>query len=304
MGDIVYKLGGKVRHLAMMQHYCFVFILLLMVTRVFAKEQTGEAEDAYKINMCYFCDSTCRTTLGMSVAATKTYLDKVTQQVQMRLQNLLGSSTSIVRHGFVHQLNPPTKSYLIFKSGKFHNKGVDLVSHIGNNFWRLWKPSKTGGKTLNDYFKSNGCDVNVLMVSRYDNLWIDANAGAVDGAATSFGICTDFSYITVKTKNDAAEMGTIISHEIGHLLGLYHDGALNSGWVSECRDNMYSECRVLKEKCTAKDHGCEDGQGNCVMNAAMKVETAFSECSAAYLAGFKAMIRKRPEVYSMDCIKQ
>lgn len=257
---------------------------------------------SYEINMCYFCDSTCRRTLGMTKGQVKAWLSDVTAGVQTRLQSLMGPSSSVSRHGFLLDFPLPGSSYLMFKSQGMNQGGVDLLTNIATNFWDTWKPRPLGGASLNDYLLNNGCDVNFLIVSKYDNVWTAPYAGDVAGQAYTMGVCQGTSYGMVNLETDAEKMATLIAHETGHLLGISHDGALATMWSEHC--SAYPgmpACGPLLEHCTASNAGCADADG-CVMEPAIDTNAQFSECSKAYWHGFLALTQALPDVFSVQCI--
>jgi len=265
-------------------------------------EKKGQS---YEINMCYFCDTTCVTTLGMPANQVLNYMSDVTAGIQRRLATLMGSGVTVNRYGYLLQFPMPAQTYLLFKSGSFNGKGLELLSHIAQNFWANWKPAQIK-KALNEFLVQNGCDINFLMVSSYDDVWTDQFAGQIAGEAITMGICTGHAFGMVKLNKDTEAMASLLAHEVGHTLGLYHDGALSPLWVNACAQFPgFPTCADLKAKCTAGNSQCADGEGNCIMNPRIGPnDVQYSECSKAYWAGFVEMASIPGLPYSLDCIKQ
>jgi len=260
----------------------------------------------FHINMCYFCDATCLATLKASPQGAVNYLGQVTNGIQDRVRTLMGASTTVSMQGYLLKFPVPARTYLLFKSGSFKGKGLELLSNVATNFWKVWVPARyTNKKPLYDFTSRQGCDVNFLIVSRYDALWGPKYAGRIDGEASTMGICAKHSFGMVKLNPDPVMMATLISHEVGHLLGLYHDaGPLEAGWAGNCaKFPGMPVCPALTSACKNGNHGCPNGEGNCIMNPAVGTESQYSACSKAYWAGFQLLTKVMPNAFSLSCIK-
>jgi len=256
--------------------------------------------------MCYFCDKTCLATLKTSASGAVDFLNQVTSGIEARMKTLMGASTTVSMQGYLLKFPVPAKSYLLFKSGRSRATGVELLANVANNFWDVWVPRRyTQRQPLNTFTQTQGCDVNMLLVSQYDNLWTSRYAGDIDGEAASFGICVGHAFGIVKLKPNAAQMATLLSHEVGHLLGLFHDGPLATMWAEHCTAYPdMPQCAALTAQCTAASHNCPNGQAQCVMNPAVSDEGSYSECSKAYFEGFKGLTEIAPTSFSLACLSE
>jgi len=103
-------------------------------------------------------------------------------------------------------------------------------------------------------------------------------------------------------------MAKLMVHEFGHMIGIYHDGALNPSFTGlashfepgEVLAGCQAEYGVLLDSCTVGDSGCTSGR--CIMAPTID-GTEFSGCSKAYYAMFNCLIDAMPTWYQNTCTK-
>jgi len=272
--------------------------------------ESRTADVNLNIKMCYYCDANCIAYIGTSKtdsASVYTYLRSVTALIETKLNTIPGYSFTLVPH--YAWLMSYDKRFLYWKGKSFTGSGVSLMGDVSTNFWNVWKFPGADDKTLTDIALEKGCDAEFLLVDPYDSLW---NYGdGVSAVANMMGICSKQAFGMVKANKNVERMATLMAHEFGHIMGMFHDGNLDQSYGMCDRLVTISAgvitpamCDTLREQCTARTHHCADGQQNCVMSAAVGRETKYSGCSKAYLDMYTYMAKALPTMYSFDCVTE
>jgi len=256
----------------------------------------------FNVNMCFYCDNNCIAMIG--AANVGSYYDEIASRVGDML-NTLDPSKYAFTTAALYKLTPGIKiPYLYFKRKSDNSRGAVLLSNVNENFWNF--------RGLYQYSVDHGCNADFLTIAPSDNIWASNYVGGIDGIANMMAVCTAHSYSTVKINADRARMAALVGHELGHLLGMFHDGPAEDYPEATCAyfetradPSLGAPCRAVNTACGA-DHGCADGANNCVMSASVGTETKFSACSAAYFDIYAqvAAIVQSPDSYSMLCIAQ
>lgn len=267
--------------------------------------QETRSVKAFHINMCFYCDNNCIMAMGArSVADVERYYDGIASIVQSQLNTLDSSKWSFTTKA-LFKLRPGVSiPYLYFKRRSDTSTGFVLLSNVNENFWNF--------NNLFAFSVSKGCDADFLTIAPGDDIWKSNYVSDVDGIANMMAVCTPHSFSTVKLNPSVEGMAVLVGHELGHLLGMFHDGESEDYSEAQCQyyennidASLGPACRKVAEVCTAGDHGCPDGQGNCIMSAAVGRETKFSACSKAYFDIYEqtAAVIRDPNSYDLTCIE-
>jgi len=272
--------------------------------REVSEETAKKQVKSFNINMCFYCDDNCITKLASANIEHGAYYDDIASRVQDMLNTLDPSKYSFTTAA-LYKLTPGVSiPYLYFKSRADHSTGSVLLANVNENFWNY--------NNLYAYSVTMGCNADILTVSPDDSLWASNYVGGIDGIANMMAVCTKYSYSTVKINTNPTRMAALVGHELGHLLGMFHDGAAEDYPEATCdyfegfNPTLGAPCRAVAEQCTAASHGCADGPNNCLMSASVGTETKYSACSAAYFEIYQrtAEIMQDENSYSMLCIQQ
>jgi len=253
----------------------------------------------YHINMCFYCDDNCLAKIG-GTDNVGNYYDDIASRVQTMLNTIYPSKYQFTTSA-AHKIMPKKAiPFLYFKKKADTSKNAVLLSNVNENFWTF--------KGLYQQSMDAGCDADFLTVSADDMLWASNYVGSVSGIANMMAMCSGYAFSAVKLNPDSTRMATLIAHELGHILGMGHDEAGESGM--DCNFSgqyavLNTPCNKVATECTASTHGCADGQNNCLMSASVGRETKYSTCSKAYFDWYSEMANlvRNPASYDLTCIE-
>lgn len=149
--------------------------------------------------------------------------------------------------------------------------------------------------------REEGCDAGFAMFDS-DNAFLYSG---IEGIANTFQACSDLSFSIIKLyPQDYSHQVALVAHEMGHLVGLYHDGPMNP--VYEALRPLYPlGVNHLETTCASEGSGCADPSGYCIMSAVSGAgdgyATQFSNCSIEYFRMFREIARDFPMIYDASC---
>jgi len=229
------------------------------------------------INMCFFCDKHCRTLIEEKNSLDK-YFKEIGDVITKNFHNSNLNITIAITDIYKFKKNIKMKKYS-------HNKvGKEQLPVVSENFWKH-----------NNFYKSMkdkyDCGVAFLLQTFKDTFWKDSSK---DGVSTLYGLCRDDGYGVVKLEgNDPRGTATLLTHELGHEMGMNHDNEqLDPSVFAMAQSPEYQQyvVDILKWCGPGKDNGCKDRSGACIMDPAplafSPYPSTFSECSIAYLEYF------------------
>jgi len=257
---------------------------------------TSMGSISLSINLCYFCDERCKQDiLSSGYMGAYHFFNDLTAIITTELNSLNGYFFTVFN---LIILEPG-----INVEGRWYLTNYDdpkaMLNSVNTNFWgttNLWQAGL-----------AFGCDAGINAVSESDGLWSDQFCGSMDGIANMFQICNSMSYATVKLVRNLPKMATLMAHELGHLLGMYHDGDLDAaytnyeGWFLGTPQvaDLYT---ALRGNCTIVSHECINGQYQCIMNGYVNTQAVFSKCSKCYFDMFFALAVFWPNDYMTACM--
>jgi len=239
----------------------------------------------YKYTMCVFCDAMCIKQITAAGYTTDTYFGAITKDMNAFLDGIDAGGMFTLSY----KLMPGSDTYLDW-FGDSTLTGEQLMVAINNNFWK-----KSG---LYKLATSYGCDVDFLISSGSDPAW--SKLSPVSGVANMMQLC-QASYSTVKMSDDPSATASLVMHEFGHMVGLYHDGPLDKAYTSMAKyfedGGILAACSSQYDALTAN---CVEGVSG-IMSAVVG-GTAYSPCSSAYFKMFTCLVNVMPSWYSTSCV--
>jgi len=260
--------------------------------RELAKAERAEAP-ARRVVTCVYCDNRCVAKAASSgYASAKDYFDVTIAEMNRIVQSGLDENMSFE---LTFVLLPYTITEMSWFFDYSATTSEELLTAINNKFW------KDSG--LFDMAAGNGCDVDFLAGAPEDPAW--NYMGSIEGIANMFQLCLS-SYSTVMMNPNPVSLAKLMTHEFGHMLGIYHDGALNVAFTGMAEyfapGQMMGECEtefeVLTGACNVGSVGCPSGK--CIMAATVD-GTEWSDCSKAYYSMYNCLVDVMPTYYSDTC---
>jgi len=267
------------------------------------REQQTPSENLFKreasnIVTCVYCDNRCVASAQASgYTQAKDYFDVAIGEMNRIVQDPDFGLDSEMSFELKFLMLPYTITEMSWFFDYSVSTSEELLTAINNKFW-----ADTG---LYNTATGNGCDVDFLVGAQLDPAW--QYMGSVQGIANMFQLCLK-AYSTVSMNSNPILTAKLMTHEFGHMIGMYHDGSLNSAFTGMASyfdaGNMLADCAgkfaTLQGSCTAGDSGCNSGK--CIMAPTVD-GTEFSGCSLAYYDMFKCLVDVMPTFYSDNCIK-
>jgi len=257
------------------------------------------------IHLCYICDSRCQSDIRHAWSSTQAYFDALSADLQEEFNSMTGYNFEMSTQ-FLYNVNNRLYGQWYLNDddvdGSSGDSDVTMLSTVNHHFWEqqdLW------GYLL-QYLN---CDVGIWTVSASDNLW-DDYVETVDGVANMFQICGSESYLTVKLDVNINRMSSMVGHELGHCIGMYHDGLLVEAFTMYAaffHSPGQEELGALYDDLVAQ---CQDGNPNCpvggphscIMNNVINTQSVYSNCSRAYFNMFFGLARVLPQSYEDSCL--
>lgn len=254
--------------------------------------------DASRIVTCVYCDNRCvASALASGYAQAKDYFDITIGEMNRIVQDPDEGLDGEMSFELKFLMLPYTITEMSWFFDYSVSTSEELLTAINNKFW-----ADTG---LYNTATGNGCDVDFLVGAQLDPAW--QYMGSVQGIANMFQLCLK-AYSTVSMNSNPMLTAKLMTHEFGHMIGMYHDGSLNAAFTSMASyfdaGNMLADCAgefaALQGSCTSGDSGCASGR--CIMSPTVD-GTEFSDCSLAYYDMFKCLVGVMPTFYSDLCTK-
>jgi len=261
------------------------------VQELVAKKQQRSAS---RVVTCVYCDKRCMQKANQYGFSTpQSYYAEVIAEMNKIVQDGLDP-------GMTLELSFVLLPYAITEMSWFFDYSAktsqELLTKINRKFW--------ADSGLYDMAAANGCDLDFLTVAPEDPAW--GYMGSIEGIANMFQLCSA-SYSTVLMKRDPKAMAKLMTHEFGHMIGIYHDGKMDNAFSSQATQfaaggglaQCAGEFSTLAGACTSTSAGCT---GSCIMAATVD-GTEWSECSKAYYGMFQCMTIVMPNYYNDKCTK-
>jgi len=251
------------------------------------------------LDLCFFCDAVCRQKIlqsGDCYRDPSAYFTKVTNLASEWISSMDMNIT------LRHHITVPAKmgmTYVVPFRALYDSSdyGLHVLANAGDKFF------STG---MMDLFQQNGCEAVFLIADTYSSIWDITSA---DAYANLMSMCKDNAYgimrlSTYSPYNQAA----LIAHEVGHMLGAFHDGDLDNSYVrNDERFRGYFGDEIMDElnvQCDAENIQCPFWSGECLMKYSwyQGIPSKFSGCTKAYIEMWKLTAQKWPMFFSADCI--
>lgn len=276
-------------------------VLILICTSIeeISCQDDSETEDLQSVysffnnktvNMCFFCDKHCRELIEERYSMEE-FFKEIGDIITKNFHNSNLNLTIAIKDVYEFKKNINLEKYDNGKGGK------DQLSVISKNFWEH-----------KDFYKQMkakyNCGVGYVLQPFNDAFW---KTSSKEGISTMFGLCQEDGYGVVELNaEDVRATATLLSHELGHEMGMYHDDAnLDPSVFAMDKNSQYKKYveDILKWCGPDNDNGCKDIAGACIMNPAPNAfspyPSMFSECSVAYL---KYYITIPLSEYNHSCI--
>jgi len=261
-----------------MNFYCLVWVatsVILLANKIEGKQ----------LKVCFFCDKFCQAEIGNF----KQYFGKIAQVATSKFQNS-GIDIDVVIN-YMQKTKRPVP-LLKYSKGKGGTAGLNLAN---TNFWKYSLNFQT-------WIDGHGCGIGFLLSSGKDRFW--SKCPKV-GVATMFGACQKKGTGTLKIFKDPVKMGTLLSHEIGHQLGISHDGAKIDPSFERMKKAMPQTAKIIDP--ILKNCGPGSGGGFIMKPSPISgtpYPTQYSKCSKAYI-NFFLQTKNYPvlkQMYVSKCI--
>lgn len=245
----------------------------------------NKKRSGHQYTMCVFCDDMCLDQIAGAGYSTDGYFDAIVADMNTMLSGVdAGSAFSLA-----FKLIPGSPIYLQW----FADRGLtgeELLTAVNDAFWE--------GTGLYDLANGYGCDVDFMVSSSSDPSW-DA-MGSVAGIANMMQLC-QMSFSVVKMYSNPHTTASLMMHEFGHMIGMYHDGNLDTGYTS--LESYFAPGQMLggcSDEYTALTEQCVAGASG-IMSAVIG-GNEFSSCSEAYFNMFLCLAEVMPNYYSTACV--
>jgi len=263
------------------------------------KSHRARDSESLGIGMCFYCDQRCEDQLKeMGYSDANAYFSQIVSTMDPLMKDLHGS----IEMELMFVLLPHKVIEMTWVLDGSAKTSVEELTDINRKFWM--------DAGLYDYALNYNCDVDFYIVAEADPAW--KYMGDVDGIADMFAMCLH-SFSTVKLLGSGQgvfEQARLITHETGHLFGVYHDGPLAQDYITDegafepgkpledCKD----ELDTLHQYCVSEEEsGCSEEHSGCIMNS-VPGGNVFSECSKAYFNMWYCLSQFYPTLYSTACI--
>jgi len=259
-----------------------------------AEVERTASPGARKVVTCVYCDNQCVARAAASgYASAKAYFDVTIGEMNRIVQGGLDENMSLE---LTFVLLPNSNTYMSWFFDYSATNSEELLTGINNNFWR-----ESG---LYNMSSSYGCDVDFLAAAPEDPGW--NYMGSIEGIANMFQLCLG-SYSTVQMSANPISLAKLMTHEFGHMLGIYHDGAVSPSFTGQVAyfepGQMLEACKPeyedLSAACTTGSVGCPSGK--CIMAATVD-GTDWSACSKSYYSMYNCLTGAMPTFYDASCV--
>jgi len=248
-----------------------------------------------KVNTCVYCDDRCVARVkATEYASTQNFFGAVIAEMSQIVQGGLDENMSFDLTLVLLPAKVTEMSWFFDYSAK---SSEQLLTAINNKFWKdsgLYKMASDRA----------GCDLDFMISAPEDPAW--KYMGSIEGIANMFQLCLG-SYSTVLMNTNPASLAKLMTHEFGHMLGIYHDGGVNAAFTGMASyfepGQLFADCKpefdVLSATCTYSSVGCPSGK--CIMAATVD-GTEWSDCSKAYYSMYNCLVGVMPTYYNDSCV--
>jgi len=255
-----------------------VSVIALVNSRFIFEDALQKRTTGGTINLCILCDVKCKGRITAAGTTPTAFFTAVTTKVSKAFSTL--DPDLKVTFGGVTEL-AQSINMMDYTSSK------DTAGFGAANlaFWQNRIES----------FRSRGCDSSFAVISNEDPIF---SGGSVIAIANMMAMCKSNSHGLAKYYSSKGTMAGVIAHEMGHQVGAYHDGELNSAYANSALRSRFAEAFAkLDEACTSSVPAMKE-----MYDMAVGVRHQFTSCSKAYYNMWRELAGKYSPIYDTSCL--